>query len=84
VHTILSWVLQTLASSTLVILGRNTIDSGRGKFLSHHLERKITELRHAHEEKIGTLRAQFSHLQDRGRRANELEFEATTKIWHAF
>jgi hypothetical protein len=49
----LSWVLQTLASSTLVILGCNTIDSGRGKFLSHHLERKITELRHAYEEKIG-------------------------------
>jgi isoaspartyl peptidase/L-asparaginase-like protein (Ntn-hydrolase superfamily) len=54
------------------------------RFSNHHLERKIADLKHAHEEKIEALRADLAHLQDRGRRANELEFDAASKIWHAF
>ena len=54
------------------------------RFLNHHLERKIADLKHAHEEKIEALRADLAHLQDRGRRENELEFDAASKIWHAF
>lgn len=85
-HVALVWLGQTLASSALVILAFLAVRSTAigERFLSHHLERKIADLRHAHEEKIEALRAQLANLQDRGRRANELEFEAVTKIWRMF
>jgi hypothetical protein len=83
---LLSWIGQTLAGAAVLILAfigvRSTAVGER--FLSHHLDRKITELRNAHEEKIENLRTQLAHFQDRGRRANELEFEAITKIWRLF
>jgi hypothetical protein len=69
------WILQTLASSAVAILGFIAIRSTTlgERLLSHHLERKIE-----------ALRADLAHLQDRGRRANELEFEALNKVWHSF
>ena len=80
------WIGQTLASSALVLLAFIGVRStGVGeRFLNHHLEKKIADLKHAHEEKIEGLRADLAHLQDRGRRANELEFDAASKIWHSF
>jgi hypothetical protein len=50
----------------------------------HHLERRIADLEHAHAQKIEALRSDLAHFQDRGRRANELEFDAASKIWHAY
>src|SRR6266446_3495112 len=84
--TVLTWIVQTLASSGVVILSFIAIKStGFGeRFLNHHLERRIADLKHTHEQKIGQLRADLAHLQDRGRRANELEFDAASKLWHAF
>jgi len=81
-----SWIAQMLASSAVAILAFLAIRSTAvgERFLNHHLERKIADLKHEHEEKIEALRADLAHLQDRGRRANELEFEAVTKIWHCF
>jgi hypothetical protein len=81
-----SWIAQTLASSAVVILAFIAIRSTSigERFLNHHLERKIADLKHTHEEKIEALRSDLAHLQDRGRRANELEFDAASKIWHAF
>src|SRR5271169_2533130 len=83
---IVSWIGQTLASSAIAILafiGLRVTGIGE-RFLNYRLDRKITALRNAHDEKIEALRADLAHLQDRGRRANELEFEAITKIWRAF
>jgi hypothetical protein len=79
-------IVQTLASSAVAILafiGLKSTALGE-RFLNHHLERKIADLKHAQGEKIEALRADLGHIQDRGRRANELEFDAATKIWHAF
>jgi hypothetical protein len=84
--TVLTWVAQTLASSGVAILAFVAIKSTAfgERFLNHHLERRIADLKHTHEEKIEQLRADLAHLQDRGRRANELEFDAASKLWHAF
>lgn len=81
-----SWIIQTLASSAVVILAFIAVRSTAigERFLNHHLAKKIADLEHAHAEKIEALRADLAHLQDRGRRANELEFDAASKIWHAF
>jgi hypothetical protein len=81
-----SWIAQTLASSAVAILVFIAIRSTSigERFLNHHLERKIADLKHSHEEKIEALRSDLAHLQDRGRRANELEFDAASKIWHAY
>ena len=86
IMTALAWITQTLASFALTILAFVAVKStALGKrFLNHHLEQKIADLKHVHEEKIEALRADLAHLQDRGRRANELEFDAASKIWHAF
>src|SRR5271169_3148375 len=83
---IVSWIGQTLASSAIAILafiGLRVTGIGE-RFLNYRLDRKITALRNAHDEKIEALRADLAHVQDRGRRANELEFEAITKIWRLF
>ena len=84
--TVLTWVAQTLASSGVAILAFVAIKSTAfgERFLNHHLERRIADLKHTHEEKIEQIRADLAHLQDRGRRANELEFDAASKLWHAF
>jgi hypothetical protein len=84
--TMIAFVAQTLASSAVVILGFIAIRSTNvgERLLSHHLERKIADLKHTHDEQIEALRSDLAHLQDRGRRANELEFEAVTKVWHSF
>jgi hypothetical protein len=70
IATIISWFAQTLASSAFVILAFIAIRSTNvgERLLSHHLDRKITDLKHAHEEKIEALRSDLAHLQDRGRR----------------
>jgi len=85
-ESFLAWLSQTVASSILAILafiGARSTAIGE-RFLNHHLEKKISDLEHAHEEKIEALRADLAHLQDRGRRANELEFEALTKVWNSY
>jgi hypothetical protein len=83
---ILTVILQTLASSALAIVGFIAIRSSKvgERFLDHHLEKKIGELKHAHDRDIESLRSDLAYLQDRGRRANELEFDALTIIWHSF
>lgn len=82
----LSWLAQTLASSALAIAAFIAVRSTAigERFLNYRLEQKIMALKHAHEEKIEALRSELAHFQDRGQRANELEFQALTKIWHAY
>jgi hypothetical protein len=82
----LSWILQTAASSGIAIVAfillRSTSQGER--FFSYHLQRKITELRHSQDQAIEALRAELAHSGDRGRRANEKEFEALASIWDSF
>jgi hypothetical protein len=84
--TVLTWILSTLASFGLSIIAfvalRSTAVGER--LLDHHLARKIEDLKHEHETKIASLQSDLAHLQDRGRRANELEFDAASKVWQAF
>jgi hypothetical protein len=54
------------------------------RFLDYRLNQKLHDLEHANASKIEQLRSDLAHLQDRGRRANELEFEALTSVWKAF
>lgn len=85
-NAFLVWLGQTVASSALVIVAFFAVRSTAigERFLSHHFDRKIADLKHANDQKIEALRVQLANLQDRGRRANELEFEAITKIWRLF
>jgi hypothetical protein len=85
-ESLIAWIAQTFASSLLAILAFIAVRSTAigERFLNHHLAKKIADLEHAHAEKIEALRADLAHLQDRGRRANELEFDAASKIWYAF
>jgi hypothetical protein len=84
--SISSWLLQTFAASGVAILGfiglRSTALGER--LFSHHLDRKITELKHSQNEAIEALRADLAHITDRGRRANEKEFDALSSIWDSF
>lgn len=85
-RSILTVVVQALTRYVLVIAG--FIGVGFTKLsersLNHGLDKKIGELEHARGRDIEALRADLAHLQDRSRRANELEFDALTKVWHSF
>lgn len=79
---IFSWIAQTVTSSAVAIFAFIVVRSTAvgERFLNYRLEQKIVALKHAHDEKIEGLRSDRAHFQDRGRRANELEFEALVKI----
>jgi hypothetical protein len=64
----------------LVWLSRLAIE----KLLNHILERKLTEFKHAQSQEIENLRAELHHLQDRGVRSNELEYQAIIAAWEGF
>ena len=51
--SVIAFIGQTLASSALVIAGFIGVRFQLGeRFLSHHLEKKIGELKHAHDRDI--------------------------------
>jgi hypothetical protein len=79
---VIAFIVQIIASSALAIAGFICVSFTKlgERFLNHRLEKRIGELKHAHDRDIESLRADLAHLQDRGRRANELEFDALTKI----
>ena len=83
---VLSWLLQTLLASggavVAFVLLRSTAIGER--FVSHHLERKLAQYKHEHDQSIEALRAELAHSGDRSRRANEREFEALSAIWDGF
>ena len=81
-----AWLLQTIAASGVAILGFVVLRSTAlgERLFSHHLERKIAELKHSQNEAIEALRADLAHMGDRGRRANEKEFDALSLIWDSF
>lgn len=84
--TISSWLLQTIAASGVAILSFIVLRSTAlgERLFSYHLERKIAGLKHSQNEAIEALRADLAHTGDRGRRANEKEFDALSSIWDSF
>jgi hypothetical protein len=73
--SLISWLLQTLVTSGIAIIGFVALTSTRvgERWLSHRFERQLAELR-----------AELARHEDRGRRANEREFDAVSAIWDAF
>jgi hypothetical protein len=85
-ETFLSGLGQAIAGSALTILafiGVRFTKLGE-RFLDHRLNAKIAAIGHANAKEIEGLRSDLAHLQDRGRRANEVEFDALTKVWDAY
>ena len=85
-ETFLSGLGQAIAGSALTILafiGVRFTKLGE-RFLDHRLNAKIAAIGHANTKEIEGLRSELAHLQDRGRRANEVEFDALTKVWDAY
>jgi hypothetical protein len=54
------------------------------KLLNHVLERKLTAFKHEQSQEIEKLRADLNHLQDRGVRSNEMEYQALVAAWEGF
>jgi hypothetical protein len=54
------------------------------RWLDHYFQRKIAAFKHEQDKGIEGLKADLAHLGDRGRRANEREFDALSGIWDAF
>jgi hypothetical protein len=81
-----AWLGQTIVTFGVTILGFIAVRStGIGeKLLDHHWTKQLAELKHSQDQKIEALKADLANLQDRGKRANEREFEALSAIWEAF
>jgi hypothetical protein len=85
-ETFLSGFGQAIAGSALTILafiGVRFTKLGE-RLLDHRLNAKIVAIGHANTKEIEGLRSELAHLLDRGRRANEVEFDALTKVWDAY
>jgi hypothetical protein len=85
-ETFLSGFGQAIAGSALTILafiGVRFTKLGE-RLLDHRLNAKIVAIGHANTKEIEGLRSELAHLLDRGRRANEAEFDALTKVWDAY
>jgi hypothetical protein len=54
------------------------------RFLNHHLEKKLADLRHDQNQQIEKLKEQLGHIGDRGIRSNEREFNAISAVWESF
>ena len=82
----LGWLAQTIVASGVAILAFLGIASTKigERFLSHRLDRKLTAFKHEHNKEIEGLKAQLAHLDDRGKRSNEREYNALTEIWEKF
>lgn len=74
-NTFVAGLLQALAGSAVTIVAFVGLQFTRigERLLDHRLN-----------ERIEGLRSDLAHVEDRGRRANELEFEALTKVWNAY
>lgn len=51
------------------------------KILDHSLAERMAAAKHDFDRQIEMLRDRLSHLADRGRRSNELEYDALMKAW---
>ena len=54
------------------------------KLLGHFLDQRLQRERHEQNKQIEEIRAEFSHLGDRGKLSNEREYSALSSIWEKF
>jgi hypothetical protein len=54
------------------------------KFLDHYFASKLATVKHDYDQQIEALKAALKHLEDRGVRSNEKEFNATIAVWESF
>ncbi len=81
-----AWIAQVTAAfggSFLAFIGATSSKFGE-RFLGHHFDRKLADLKHDQNAQIEALRAELAHLSDRGRRSNEREFDAISAVWEKF
>lgn len=83
---IIGWLAQTVVVSGVAILAFLGITSTKigERFLNHHLDRKLTAFQHEQNKEIESLKGRLAHLDDRGKRSNEREYNAITEIWEKF
>ena len=55
-----------------------------GKSLDHLLEKKLADFKHVQSQEIANLNNKLHHLEDRGVRSNEREYEAIVSAWEGF
>ncbi|HUZ64535.1 MAG TPA: hypothetical protein VMU82_12615 [Acetobacteraceae bacterium] len=78
-------MLQSIFGALLALVFLGLAPSKLGeKFLNHHLERKLSALKHDQNEQIEKLKTKLAHLGDRGVRSNEREFRAIEAAWEHF
>jgi hypothetical protein len=55
-----------------------------GAAVAFQFDKKLTDVKDAQNKEIERLKEQLSHLGDRGKRSNEMEFSAIRSVWEAF
>ena len=55
-----------------------------GRLVDHLLEKKLASFKDAQNREIERLRSELRHLEDRGVRSNEREYEALVQAWGSF
>lgn len=55
-----------------------------GRLVDHLLEKKLASFKDAQNREIERLRSELRHLEDRGVRSNEREYEALIQAWGSF
>ena len=52
--------------------------------LKYDQDRKLADVKHIYEKSVEELRAELSHLTDRGKLSNEREYQALIAAWESF
>lgn len=83
---VISWLAQSaLAAGTAAGVFLLALPTKLGdRFLSYQFDRKLAKLKERQDQQIERLREQLRHLEDRGKRSNEKEYEALSDIWGQF
>lgn len=81
-NTLLQWFVSALGGA----LGAAALllpKWGEG-LLQHRISQKLEAFKSQQAGELEGIKAQLAHLGDRGKRSNEMEFQAIEKVWRAF
>jgi len=82
---VISWLVQIAISAGVILAFFGLAPAKLGERLfGHYLDQRLASVRHEQNAKIEELKAQLSHLSDRGVRSNEREYNALTAVWDKF
>jgi hypothetical protein len=79
---IISWLIQT-GLAALAVAGLLSTKFGE-RLIGFRFERALLRQRESHDKQIEELKERLSHFGDRGKRSNEMEFQAIKMVWEAF